>query len=236
MYGASPGYLPTLRPCVTQRLLEPGMTLGFCSTQWIYFPQFWAGSTKPHRNFQHPQLPIAESLGHPEIVVAGQEGLAKVVRVWEDEKGGKWQVVAQSDSSWSGFTLSLRGGQAWGGSQEGTKQCNGRRNLVWLFCLTHVVMRMGSERHHVEQGRKWAMVGWEGFSFCGNWSPISASLSSAEADVTELGHDWNHSKANGIWWCGLHFLTSTETNWELPSWLFAFLQSNRSYQALLTNN
>lgn len=124
VFGASPGYLPTLQPCVTQRLLEPGMTFVFCSTQWISFPQFWAGSAKPHRNFQHPQLPIAESLGHPEIVVAGQEGLAKEVRVWEGEKGEMWQVVGRFDSS---YTVSHC---PWGVDRLGAAPARGQSNAM----------------------------------------------------------------------------------------------------------
>lgn len=72
-------------------------------------------------------------------------------------------------------------------------------------------MKMASKRHDVEQGRKRGLVGCEGFSFCGDGSPISARLSSAEADVTELGCNCNHSKADGtVLWIG--FLTCTGTN------------------------
>lgn len=70
---------------------------------------------------------------------------------------------------------------------------------------------MASKGHDVEQGRKRGMVGCEGFSFCVDLSPISSRLSSAEADVTELGHNSNHSKADGtVLWIG--FLTCTGTN------------------------
>lgn len=38
-------------------------------------------------------MPIVGSLGHPEIVVIGQESLAKTVRVWEGKKDEKGEVV-----------------------------------------------------------------------------------------------------------------------------------------------
>lgn len=43
-------------------------------------------------------MPVAGSLGHPEIVVIGQESLAKILRVWEGKKDEKGEVVGWCDS------------------------------------------------------------------------------------------------------------------------------------------
>lgn len=42
-------------------------------------------------------MPVAGSLGHPEIVVIGQESLAKILRVWEGKKDEKGEVVGWCD-------------------------------------------------------------------------------------------------------------------------------------------
>lgn len=38
-------------------------------------------------------MPVVGNLGHPEIVVIGQESLAKMLRVWEDRKDEEGEIV-----------------------------------------------------------------------------------------------------------------------------------------------